>query len=112
MKVNSLMPLIADYLKDFIIALDDDGNVLYINKSMLTALGYENKEVEYYSFLKLLHDEDVDRTIEAFNKSKDTGVLGEFRNRYLRKDGTELHLKWRQSFTIGGITFGVSEETH
>ena len=109
LKLNAVMPLIVNYISDCFIALDDEGHILFANEKLLTVLGYTVKEFKYKKFLDYLDHNDLQRTIEAFEKSKTTGSLGEFINSYKHKEGHYIRIKWRQSFSLHGLTFGLAE---
>lgn len=109
LKLSGVMPLIINYISDCFIALDNEGYILFANNKLLDVLGYTVKEFKYDKFLDYLHPDDLQRTIEAFEKSKDAGSLGEFTNRYRHKEGYYISMKWQQSFSLNGLTFGLSE---
>lgn len=109
LKVIGIKADLAEYIKDFVLLLNSDGIVLYANKAILSHLGYKAEEIEGLQFADFLHIEDVERTNKAFIKSQTDGSLGGFINRYKHKSGHYRWISWRQSISIGGITFGISE---
>lgn len=110
MKLNATLPLIIDYLSDFIIGMDDEGAIMFMNKSFLNALRYREIDIKYANYLDFVHPEDLSKTRSAFNIARNTGTISNFRNRYISKNEKVLNLNWRQVFTIDGITFAISEK--
>lgn len=70
-----------------------DGVFLKLNRAWEKKFGYSHDELIGESFKKLIHPDDLGRTVDLDYITPD-GVIPTFRNRYLTKDGKVVHLEW------------------
>ncbi|MDD1674728.1 MAG: PAS domain S-box protein, partial [Methanomicrobiales archaeon] len=79
----------------FFVALNPDGQVIMMNESMLTALGYEKQEVSSRSFLDTFVPEQDRETLTAlFQKIAQNKDPFTSDNRLLTKNGKVLLVEW------------------
>lgn len=87
-----------DVSLDLIVIRDLEGRVVKASSSWLTVLGRHPDEMEGRPLLRLLHPDDMPRTLESVqeveNRKDGDPVLG-FINRYRHKDGHYRTLEWR-----------------
>lgn len=87
-----------DVSLDLIVIRDLEGRVVKASASWLTVLGRHPDEMEGRPLLRLLHPDDMPRTLESVqeveNRKDGDPVLG-FINRYRHKDGHYRTLEWR-----------------
>lgn len=82
------------YSRDIICTMQRDGRLGRISASVRSVLGYEPAELFGRVYLELVHPEDVART-RAMAQALLTGhQVSAFENRFLRKDGSVVHLAW------------------
>lgn len=79
---------------DPICILDRDGRFVAVNPAWISALGWNPEETVGESYLKFLHPDDVDRSIEAFSEVLTGKPVLRFENRYRRKDGGYIWFSW------------------
>jgi diguanylate cyclase (GGDEF)-like protein/PAS domain S-box-containing protein len=95
---------------DLLCIIDADGAYLEVSNSISGLLGYSKEEVKGRPFMELVHPED--RQITA-NEAKSV-ISGQntqcFRNRYVHKDGTAVHLMWSAKYVARTQTlYGVGK---
>ncbi|GAB3162937.1 hypothetical protein GCM10027291_01630 [Telluribacter humicola] len=98
---------ILDMSLDLICSFDEEGRFVQVNSACRDILGYEPEELVGVPYLNMVYEADHGKMREA------RIVVGEdmrnFENRYVRKDGTLVHLLWtarwdeedRRYFCIG-----------
>ncbi len=85
---------IFTHSRDIICTMEHDGRLGRISASVRSVLGYSPEELLGRVYLELVHPEDVARTramAQALLKGHKTTA---FENRFLRKDGSIVHLAW------------------
>ncbi|MDX1492181.1 MAG: diguanylate cyclase [Pseudohongiellaceae bacterium] len=83
-----------DLLLDCICAVDADGRFVYVSAASTTLFGYAPEEMIGQAMTKFIHPKDLDHTLEVANKvMKGKAAIG-FENRYVRKDGSIVHILW------------------
>ncbi|ADW16934.1 PAS/PAC sensor signal transduction histidine kinase [Desulfobulbus propionicus DSM 2032] len=66
-----------------------------INPAGIELLGYSESELLERPYMDFVHAEDRQRTLDAAARQMREGVILDFENRYLRKNGTICWLSWR-----------------
>lgn len=72
----------------------NDGKVVQINGASKSILGYEVKELVNTTFLKLVHPDDLQVTIDILEKLSNGEIVYFFENRCKHENGTYLNLAW------------------
>jgi len=86
--------LITDNMYDMIVEIDVEGRRTYVSPSHKTVLGIETSALlNEYAFLRI-HPEDLQHTLEAFNKGIATGRPGLVSYRFLDSEG---NYRWLES---------------
>ncbi|MEC2076350.1 EAL domain-containing protein [Metabacillus fastidiosus] len=75
--------IIAENLIDIIMLLDGNGTILYASPSLGKALGFPLKLYEGENAFDLIHPEDKQRVIMAFEQSMETMILHQMEARFL-----------------------------
>ncbi|WP_295978663.1 GGDEF domain-containing protein [uncultured Variovorax sp.] len=83
-----------DLLLDAVCAVSADGQFVFANAAFERIFGYTAEEVRGRSMLDMVHPEDRARTIEAAARVMAGHLQLHFENRYIRKDGEVVHLRW------------------
>lgn len=89
---------IMDNSADVICMFDKDGCFLELSASVKAVLGYEIEELIGKSFLELVHPADRSITLDEVRKIEAGSITLNFRNRYIRKDGSVVHLLWSSRY--------------
>ena len=92
------MPFTADALLDLlldaVVVVDAHGRFLYASASAEQTFGYTPAELLGMYMIELVHPEDRGRTLQASWQVMSGEPKVGYRNRYLRKDGTTVHIEW------------------
>ncbi len=77
-----------------------DGVFLKLNRAWEHKFGYTLDELTGESFKKLIHPDDLVKTVDLDHATPE-GVVPAFRNRYIAKDGRVVHLEWSAAIKDG-----------
>ncbi|MDD3354242.1 diguanylate cyclase [Zoogloea sp.] len=122
-----------DLLLDAVFLVAADGHILYASAACETIFGYTPAEMSGTHMIDLVLPEDKEKTLqEAARVMAGHPRIG-FENRYLRKDGSTVHVMWsahwsaaeqlrigvarnvtaqKQAEALQGATYAVSEAVH
>ncbi len=75
-----------DQNPDAVFSFDLEGNYLSVNSAMEQMLGYSEEEFLQLSFLPLVVEEDLDKTVEFYNKAV-KGITQNYETKARHKDG-------------------------
>ncbi|MEI8199050.1 MAG: PAS domain S-box protein [Eubacteriales bacterium] len=84
---------------------DFNENFHSINERFEKILGYRSTEIEGKNFYSFLHEEDIQKTQEAFGKGKDMHQAVAATNRFRSKDGSFRHIEWYLMFGSGKFAY-------
>ena len=99
---------------DVICIIDNAGRFIEVSTSAETILGYSLPELLNKPFIDFVHPADQQAAVAEVRALKLGKASFNFRNRYLRKDGSEVHLLWSARYvgkaqTIFAIAHDISE---
>ncbi|MGB4247292.1 MAG: diguanylate cyclase [Pseudohongiellaceae bacterium] len=100
---SKFKPLIEfmDLLLDAICVVDVEGRYVFVSAAFERIFGYTPQEVLGRPMIELVHPEDRDRTLAvARDIIAGTPQFG-FENRYIRKDGRIVHIRWSARWSEG-----------
>lgn len=80
---------------DMLIVATPDGVLRRLNPAFSEALGYSRSEIRGRPFIDLVHVDDRESTRASFGKVLAGRPVGDFENRYRRKDGSYRIFSWR-----------------
>ncbi|SEH74839.1 PAS domain S-box-containing protein/diguanylate cyclase (GGDEF) domain-containing protein [Rheinheimera pacifica] len=83
---------------DLICVIDADGCFVELSKSCGKILGYRPDELLQQNFIDFVHPQDKVLSLTEADKITSGTPTNHFRNRYLRKDGSVVHLMWAASY--------------
>ncbi|WP_341212211.1 PAS domain S-box protein [uncultured Limimaricola sp.] len=83
-----------DVSPDIQVVANRDGHFEQANPAMLSTLGYDMIELTQIPFIDLVHPDDRDSTIAAFEKVRQDQPILRFENRYRHADGSYRWLSW------------------
>lgn len=88
-----------------------DGCFRRVNANFPRVTGYTERELLSQPFLNFVHAEDRERTISKMSHLILGFPVERFRNRYLHRDGSVLHLEWAaQSVVSEGLIYAVARD--
>lgn len=95
---------------DMFCVVDLDGNYHKINRKFEEAVGYRSSELEGKNFLSNIHDDDVQKTLEAIRELVKRRPIEHFVNRFRCKDGTYKYLEWHIQPRIGKFVYSTARD--
>ncbi|PSJ43791.1 diguanylate cyclase [Zobellella endophytica] len=84
----------TDLLVDAICVVDARGHFLYVSAAGEQIFGYRPDEMIGRNMLDFIHPGDRERTLNAVDDIMAGQPKPHFENRYLRKDGSTVHIMW------------------
>ncbi|MGZ5191677.1 MAG: PAS domain-containing sensor histidine kinase [Flavisolibacter sp.] len=91
---NMSLDHLLDTLPYFICAIDANGMFVFVNKTAENILGYSQDELKEKSFFDLLVETDLSKTKKMMEFILSGADISNFRNQYIKKDGSILPLSW------------------
>ncbi|WP_445395911.1 diguanylate cyclase domain-containing protein [Zobellella sp. An-6] len=85
---------VTDLLLDAICIVDRQGNFLYVSSAGERIFGYRPEEMIGRNMFDFIHPGDHDRTRNAVTEIMAGQPKPHFENRYVRKDGSTVHIMW------------------
>jgi len=113
---------ILENMQESYVETDLKGNIVFLNPSTCTALGYSRDELLEMNYRILLDDETTRKVVEAYRNVFRTGEsLRLFEYRLIRKDGVSIHVETSlmlrrdeagRIIGFSGIARDISERKH
>jgi diguanylate cyclase (GGDEF)-like protein/PAS domain S-box-containing protein len=91
---TTVLPHFADLLLDAVVMVDQQGRIVYISAACERIFGYRQHEMIGQAMLDFVAPEDRARTLEEAGKVMSGLPRIGFENRYVRKDGSRVHIMW------------------
>ncbi|WP_199528504.1 GGDEF domain-containing protein [Pseudoalteromonas sp. bablab_jr010] len=85
---------IIELLLDAVCVVDVKGTLLFTNPAFETIFGYAPEEAINRKMLDFVYPEDRAKTINAINQIMTDNLHPRFVNRWVKKDGTVVHVLW------------------
>lgn len=82
---------------DFFCIMDLNGIIIDINSALAEILGCRVEELKTKSYFDLIHNEDIQCTINFFKKLESGKKMKSFINRWKSKDGSFKYFEWKAS---------------
>ena len=86
--------LIMDNSRDVICTTDAAGNFLTVSAACKALWGYKREELIGRAYIDLVFPPDIPKTEQAAANIMAGGTVSDFENRYVRKDGSLVHVMW------------------
>ncbi len=83
-----------DLLLDAICVVDKHGCFEFVSPSAERIFGYSQQEMIGHSMLEFIHPDDLPLTLATAEAINNGAVKLDFENRYIRKNGSVVHLLW------------------
>jgi PAS domain S-box-containing protein len=88
------LPDVTDLLLDAICVVDAQGRFLEIRGACEAIFGYQPQEMIGKPMIDFVYAEDRPRTFQAVDRIMGGYLQRHFENRYVRKDGSLVHIMW------------------
>ena len=79
---------------DMLCVSDSEGKFIKVNNQFVSVLGYEKDELIGENLLDLVHEEDLESTLQAIKDVNEGSPIIGFINRYRCKDGSYKYIEW------------------
>ncbi|MCU1729921.1 diguanylate cyclase [Pseudomonas sp. 7P_10.2_Bac1] len=83
-----------DQLMDAVCVVDRKYHIVYVSAACERIFGYEQDELIGLCIIDLVVPADRERTVQAADGVREGDPQFNFENRYLRKDGSVIHILW------------------
>src|SRR4051812_44531669 len=84
----------TDLLLDAICMVDAQGHYVFVSAACERIFGYTQQEMIGMEMISLVHPDDRARTLNTAQAVMDGQPQPHFENRYIRKDGSIVHIMW------------------
>jgi len=96
---------------DVICAVDEHGIFLKVSAASETVWGYKPEELIGKPIFTIVYHEDLQKTQSSANTVMAGNKLNNFENRYVRKDGSLVHIEWTARWDAKDkIRYGVARD--
>lgn len=85
---------VVDLLLDAVCMVRADSELVFASAAFERIFGYRPSEALGKRMLDLVHPDDVDATREQARRVSEGNLQLQFENRYVRKDGKIVHVRW------------------
>lgn len=92
--LHALYPKLVHLMLDTVFVVDGDNQILFVSDACESLLGYRADELIGTLITRYMHPEDLALTKASIVRVMSGQPHVDFRNRYLRKDGSTVHILW------------------
>lgn len=92
--LNALYPKLIHLMLDTVFVIDRDDQIAFVSDACQALLGYRADELIGTPITRYMHPEDIATTRASIVRIMNGQPHFDFRNRYLRKDGSVVHILW------------------
>ncbi len=100
-----------DLLLDAVCAVTSSGNFVFVNAAFERIFGYGAEEVVGRNMMEFVHPDDREPTLQAARRVMEGHLQLHFENRYIRKDGSTVHIRWTARWVeSAGVRVAVAHD--
>lgn len=92
--LKALYPKLINLLLDTVFVVDAEDRIVFVSDACEALLGYRADEMIGTLITEYMHPEDLTSTLASARRVMSGKPHLDFRNRYLRKDGSVVHILW------------------
>lgn len=92
--LQALYPKLIHLMLDTVFVVDRDNQIVFVSDACEALLGYRADELVGTSIINYMHPEDLAATRASIVRVMNGQPHVDFRNRYVRKDGSVVHILW------------------
>lgn len=92
--LQALYPKLIHLMLDTVFVVDGDNVIVFVSDACEALLGYSANELVGTLITHYMHPEDLARTRASIIRVMNGQPHVDFRNRYIRKDGSVVHILW------------------
>lgn len=109
--LHALYPKLIQLMLDTVFVVDPDNRIIFVSDACETLLGYRAEELTDTLITRYMHPEDLATTQATITQVMNGKPHVDFRNRYIRKDGSVVHILWSASWSEElGARIGVARD--
>ena len=109
--LHALYPKLIHLMLDTVFVVDSDNLIVFVSDACEALLGYRADELTGTPITDYMHPEDLARTRASIVRVMNGRPHVDFRNRYLRKDGSVVHILWAAFWSEEvGARIGVARD--
>lgn len=106
-----------DLLLDAVCVVDPDGRFVYVSAASEQIFGYRPDEMIGRIIFEFVHPDDLEYTRNTAEHVMNTGSINQVENRYIRKDGSVVHIMWTARWLTGdklriGVARDITQRRH
>lgn len=96
---------------DLLCVANVDGYFVKLSNGWVKKTGYSHKKLTTIPFINFFHEEDLDKTIRAFEKVKEGVHAVDFEHRFRCKNGKYINLTWNSAPDLNtGLVYCVARD--
>ena len=109
--LQALYPKLIHLMLDTVFVVDRDNQIAFVSDACEALLGYRADELTGNLITDYMHPEDLAATRASIIRVMNGQPHVDFRNRYLRKDGSVVHILWAAFWSADvGARIGVARD--
>ncbi|MDY0831179.1 MULTISPECIES: sensor domain-containing diguanylate cyclase [unclassified Pseudomonas] len=109
--LQALYPKLIHLMLDTVFVVDSDNLIVFVSDACKALLGYRASELIGTPITDYMHPEDLARTRASIVRVMNGKPHVDFRNRYIRKDGSVVHILWAAFWSEDeGARIGVARD--
>ncbi|MCS3418647.1 diguanylate cyclase (GGDEF)-like protein/PAS domain S-box-containing protein [Pseudomonas sp. BIGb0450] len=109
--LQALYPKLIHLMLDTVFVVDSDNQIVFVSDACEALLGYRADELIGTPITNYMHPEDLARTRASIVRVMNGKPHVDFRNRYIRKDGSVVHILWAAFWSEEvGARIGVARD--
>ncbi|WP_339645072.1 sensor domain-containing diguanylate cyclase [uncultured Porticoccus sp.] len=109
--LQALYPKLIHLMLDTVFVVDNNNQIVFVNDACETLLGYHANELIGTPITDYMHPDDRAATRASILRVMNGQPHIDFRNRYIRKDGTIVHILWSARWSEEeGVRIGVARD--
>ncbi|NWA41135.1 GGDEF domain-containing protein [Pseudomonas reactans] len=109
--LQALYPKLIHLMLDTVFVVDSDNQIVFVSDACEALLGYRAQELTGTLITDYMHPEDLARTRASIVRVMNGQPHVDFRNRYIRKDGSVVHILWAAFWSKDvGARIGVARD--
>ncbi len=109
--LHALYPKLIHLMLDTVFVVDGDNQIVFVSDACEALLGYRADALVGTLITHYMHPEDLARTRASIVRVMNGQSHVDFRNRYIRKDGSVVHILWAAFWSEEvGARIGVARD--
>ncbi|MEX0729606.1 MAG: diguanylate cyclase [Aquisalimonadaceae bacterium] len=99
-----------DLMLDAVCVVNREGYFVFVSAACEQIFGYTAEEMIGKVMIDMVHPDDRARTLQTASEVMSGLPRPHFRNRYIRKDGSVVHIMWTARSSVNQLRIGVARD--